>query len=281
MPHGMPPDFSLHSPITTAATFAGTSSRADTPQVFMSDRILPDSWVSHKINGEILTDEDNASHDSFKETISSSSTTSVPMRKKVFASGVLMIYMSIVIVDSCKVRIARILTISNCTVFWFAHLYTRGLLVSWSDGTYGCNNKLGLQEIRILRTCRLFGPHNFSLSFWHLLVIILLSCLQVGSENYTASSDEIPINQNNNRPPMSVNGHNVTRTTMHPPYKLTGKNGSVCESNNTSSISGTLYSDQNERNASEIAMNAAADKGNFTQEESYIGNRTVHCGFKT
>ena len=80
---------------------------------------------------------------------------------------------------------------------------------------------------------------------------------------------------------MSVNGHNVTRNTMHPPYKLTGKNGSVCESNNTSNISGTLYSDQNERNASEIEMNAAADKGNFTQEESYIGNRTVHCGFKT
>ncbi|KAJ8616659.1 hypothetical protein MRB53_036031 [Persea americana] len=139
------------------------------------DRISPDSWVSHKINGEILTDDDIASHDSFKETISSSSTTSVPRRKK------------------------------------------------------------------------------------------------VGSENHTASSDEIPINQNNNRPPMSVNGHNVTRNTMHPPYKLTGKNGSVCESNNTSNISGTLYSDQNERNASEIEMNAAADK-EIPQKTAYMTN---------
>lgn len=79
---------------------------------------------------------------------------------------------------------------------------------------------------------------------------------------------------------MSVNGPTIARSTMQPPYKLTGKTGSAFESNSISSVSGTLYSDQNERSANETAMNGTADKGNFPWEESYTGNETVDCGFK-
>lgn len=101
MLHSIPSDISLHSPITTAtaATSAAAGSWADTPQIFMSERILPDNWVSHKFKGEILKDEDTASHDSFEETISSSSTSSVTMRKKVLVSEVvLMIHVSCLLI---------------------------------------------------------------------------------------------------------------------------------------------------------------------------------------